>query len=251
MFNRGGKEDQRNSRGNEKRGKETGGQNAAFKNGAAIAGAVMTAATAATTATVLSTKVYADSGRKIEKECKELVRQAMINQAYEVLSNSNIDEKIKKKAKEIESLRQKLAEIKNSEKTRKQKAEKICETLSLQIQNKSYCLDFLKKQKEKQESISQYMSKYENLIAEKGNTSFLHPVKKSGITKEIAIYEECVSNALDEFNDLERQISANEEKEDILAETIKRRTIARKSIKIVIAAVVIIGLCLVCGFIVW
>ena len=205
---------------------------------------------AAATTGVLISRTYEASRTKGLDEYTTFVQKSMLDQAYEVLSNTNIDRKIKQKTEEIASLKQKLNELETF-KIKKKKREKLCNNLHSQIQYKSYCLEFLEKQKEKQESISQNYSKRDELMKKKEKTLILHPKKKSEISNEITICERSMENDFREYGDLEQKISENENNEVVLAreyEVMERKAIARKG-GIVKVAVAVIGVFLICGII--
>lgn len=262
MFNQDSKKDKRQER-------EKSRQQAILQGTSVVGGMA-----AVTTLVLLIPKVIADISCKILSETGKFVKKStkdqtyeilsdldidgkiVINQAYEVSSNSDIDKKIRKKTEEIESLKKmldkKTKEMKSLKKSlksnKKKRLEDICNHLSLQIQNKSYCLDFLKKQKEQQESISQNISKRNQLLSEKENTSFLHPKKKKKIANEITECENSVEIDYKEYSALEHKISETEKEEEILAGEYKK-FMTGKGVKILITAFVIIGICLICGII--
>lgn len=266
--------DKKNYKHENKGSKENSGIKDILKNvGKAAAGGA-----AAYTATTLGTEVYKVSGEKEFYESLKFNKQSMENQAYEVLShsdfdrkirqktkvmssildqaykvsfNSDIDKRITQKTKEIELLRQKIDELEPLE-IKKKKRKDIYNLLDAQILTKSYCLDILKKLKEKKESISQNLSKCDELTTELENISFLHPIKKSGIANEITVFEINVENDLSEYKALELRISENEKAEEVLTEqynVMERKAIKGKNIGIFKVAVAIIGICIICGFI--
>lgn len=255
-------------------------ENSGIKDILKNVGKVATGGAAAYTATALGTEVYKVSGekkfyetlkfnkqsaedqayevlsnldfdRKIRQKTKDM--NSILDQAYKVSSNSDIDKRITQKTKEIELLRQKLDELETLE-IKKKKRKDLYNLLDAQILTKSYCLDPLKKLKEKKESISQNLSKRDELTTELENISFLHPIKKSGIANEITVFDINVENDLREYKALELRISENEKAEEVLTEqynVMERKAIREKGIGIFKVAVAIIGICIICGFIIF
>ncbi len=208
----------------------------------------VTAATA--TSAVLISKAYEIGSKKENDTYKCFLQKEMLNQAYEVLSNIDIDMKIKKKTEEIESLRQKLDRIKEElPKKRKKKREDQYNCICAQIRNKSDCLDYLKQQKEKQESISKSLSKRTELADERINTSFLRLKRKNELSIELTTCEADMKRDLDEYKELEEKIVETEKAEKELAgehKVIPRKGIGIRIFKITIA---IMCICLICGII--
>ena len=223
------------------------------KNGIASVIGIMGLVMAAVSSTLMGTRIYKDSGDKMVDGYGALLRKSMLDQAYEILPNSDINTKIKKKTEEVALLKQKLDGMeKGQAKKRSKRRETLYNRINAQIQHKSYCLDYLNKQKEKQESYSHNKSKLNELMAEKEKLSFLHPKKKNELSNEITKYQTSMERDYKEYIFLEKKIIENEELEKELTGKYKvtRTSIRRrKSIRIFQIIVAITCICLICGII--
>lgn len=194
---------------------------------------------------------YKVSGEQKNYKYGDFVKQSMEDQAYEVLSNSDIDKRIRHKTKEIELLKQKLDELETLE-VKKRKRKDLYNLLNAQILNKSHCLDSLKTLNEKKESITQSLNIRNELTTEIENISFLHPIKKRGISNKINELEINAEYALMAYKSLESKVAENEKAEEALAKkyyVMENKAIEGKSSGIFKVAIATIGICLICGFI--